>query len=131
MNKTETSVSTIIKFNLLNLRSGMIVEYRKTGLRLVVENPVSGTIYLLGLKNHGTVIGMDIHEDLSNDDPDYDIMAVYVPYKDADLETLLSMPVNKNLLNCIWKRPTPSVELTLQEIADKFHIPVDLIRIKE
>ena len=65
------------------------------------------------------------NEDLTcNADPKMNIVKVYQPKEAASLSTLLQCD------NRIWERPKETV-LTMQEIADKFGIPVEQLRIKK
>lgn len=63
-------------------------------------------------------------DDLTNRDSGLNIVKVFQPKKANSLKTLLDCD------NCIWERPKETI-LTMQEIADKFGIPVEQIHIKK
>lgn len=108
------------------LKPGYIIEYRNKGTRLIVENPIYKDWYLLGLANHSKFEDMLFNEDLTMSlSQEYDIMAVYIPRRSVGLNFLLN---EKQYLDCVWERPK-EVELTMQDIAEAFNIPVEQLKV--
>lgn len=104
-----------------DLKPGMVVEYANGNKRLVVV--INDELYLIG--RHMFAIVESFNEDLTCDsDPKINIVKVYQPKEAASLNSLLDCE------NCIWERPKETV-LTMQEIADKFGIPIEQLRIKK
>ena len=104
-----------------DLRPGMVVEYANSEKRLVVT--INAELYLISRASFAEV--KSFNEDLTcNSDPKISIAKVYQPKEAASLSTLLQCN------NCIWVRPKETV-LTMQEIADKFGIPVEQLKIKK
>jgi hypothetical protein len=112
-----------------DLKTGMVIETRD-GCRGIV---------LLGTKD-GDVIGgcgenweegywkpmSDLREDLKGSvEGDSDIMKIYVPNSNRNYGSLKEMGLNK-----IWGR-VDQVELTMDEIAAKFGVEVNNLKIKK
>lgn len=105
----------------LDLKSGMVVEYANGEKRLVVT--INAELFLISRASFAEV--RSFNEDLTcNGDPKMNIVKVYQPKGAASLSTLLQCD------NCIWERPKEIV-LSMQEIADKFGIPVEQLKIKK
>ena len=104
-----------------DLKPGMVVEYANSEKRLVVA--INAELYLISRSSFMDV--KSFNEDLIyNSDSEINIVKVYQPKEAASLSTLLQCN------NCIWVRPKETV-LTMQEIADKFGIPVEQLKIKK
>ena len=104
-----------------DLKPGMVVEYASGEKRLVVT--INAELYLISRASFAVI--KSFNEDLTcNSDPKMNIVKVYQPKEAASLSTLLQCN------NCIWERPKETV-LTMQEIADKFGIPVEQLKIKK
>ena len=102
-----------------DLKPGMVIEYANSEKRLVVT--INAELYLISRASFANI--KSFNEDLTYDcDPKLNIVKVYQPKEAASLSTLLQCD------NCIWVRQTV---LTMQEIADKFGIPVEQLRIKK
>lgn len=112
------------EFTLSDLKVGMLIE-NKEGERFIIAETIDGR--LIGTNETGFT-------DLKNYDTDmtcwefatYDIMKVYnKPKRNRRFYTCDT--TNRDLL---FERKEPK-ELTMQEIADKFGIPVDQLKIKK
>ena len=104
-----------------DLKPGMVVEYASGEKRLVVT--INAELYLISRASFADI--KSFKEDLTCDsNPDINIVKVYRPREAASLNTLFECK------NCIWERPKETV-LTMQEIADKFGIPVEQLKIKK
>jgi hypothetical protein len=104
-----------------DLKPGMVTEYASGERRLVVT--INNELYLISRASFADV--KSFNDDLTcTSNPDIDIVKIYLPREAASLTTLF------NCKNCIWERPKETI-LTMQEIADKFGIPVEQIRIKK
>lgn len=104
-----------------DLKPGMVIEYANKEKRLVVT--INAELFLISRASFAEV--RSFNEDLTYDgDPKLNIVKVYQPKEAASLSTLLQCD------NCIWARPKEIV-LTMQEIADKFGIPVEQLKIKK
>lgn len=105
-----------------DLKPGMVVEYVNGERRLVVS--INNKLYLIS--SHMFAAVKSFSDDLKCDsNSDRNIVKVYQPEEASSLTSLLN-----NLNNCIWERPKETV-LTMQEIADKFGIPVEQLKIKK
>lgn len=103
-----------------DLKPGMVVEYANGERRLVVT--INNELYLISNHMFAKVnLFTDNLECVTN--PDRNIVKVFQP-EASSLNSLL------NCNNCIWIRPKETV-LTMQEIADKFGIPVEQLKIKK
>lgn len=105
-----------------DLKPGMVVEYANGKRRLVIE--FCDKLVLLGNNNWGDLAILS--EDLvCLFNEDFTIDKVYKP---GYMSGLNSMLTSEQL--CIWERPK-SVELTMEEIAEKFGINVEQLKIKK
>lgn len=103
-----------------DLKPGMVVQYADGKKRLVTA--VNDELFLMG---ENMFAELDkFNEDLINEIHHLNIVKVFQPKEAASLNTLLQCD------NCIWERPKETV-LTMQEIADKFGIPVEQLKIKK
>lgn len=104
-----------------DLKPGMVVEYENGNKRLVTA--INNELFLMG--EHMFCRLEIFNDDLTCDnDPKINIVKVYQPKEAANLNSLLDCK------NCIWERQKETV-LTMQEIADKFDIPVEQLKIKQ
>ena len=110
-----------------DIQLGMVVEYHcgKKALVISVNNEVlfSDSNGFIRLKNYNddlTVINR------YNDSGKWDIDKVFKVTLGYSIDTMLS----GNFLKLLWERPKETV-LTMQEIADKFGIPVEQLKIKK
>ena len=104
-----------------DLKPGMVVEYASGEKRLVVT--INNELYLISRSTFMNV--KSFNEDLTyNNDSKINIVKVYQPKEAASLSTLLQCN------NCIWVRPKETV-LTMREIADKFGITIEQLKIKK
>lgn len=111
----------LIQMKKSDLKPGMVIEYANCEKRLVVT--INAELYLISRASFMNI--KSYNEDLiCNSDPKLNIVKVYQPKEAASLSTLLQCD------NCIWARPKEIV-LTMQEIADKFGIPVEQLKIKK
>ena len=125
--ESDIEIGMLVEFNKLikmkksDLKPGMVIEYANKEKRLVVT--INAELYLISRASFMNI--KSYNEDLiCNSDPKLNIVKVYQPKEAASLSTLLLCN------NCIWKRPKETV-LTMQEIADKFGIPVEQLKIKK
>lgn len=103
------------------LKPGMVIEYANGERRLVVE-----------FHNRLVLLGTDNWSDLESYNSDLEclyikehtINKVYEPWSMLGLSSML-----KCVHPCIWERK--SVELTMEEIAEKFGINVEQLKIKK
>lgn len=106
------------EFDVNKLEVGMIVEY-KSGERSLVLSDSKGNLFLSGVNYFKPSIFKFIDE--------YEIYKVYKIKNKTYLNNLLNYNSD---LELIWEKPI-EVELTMQEIADKFGIPVEQLKIKK
>lgn len=106
------------EFDVTKLEVGMIVEY-KSGDRRIVLSDSEGNLFLSGLDRFKDSIHCYMRE--------FEIYKVYKIKKTSNLNNLLT---DCDMLELIWEKPK-KVELTMQEIADKFGIPIELLKIKK
>lgn len=111
----------LIQMKKSDLKPGMVVEYASGEKRLVVT--INSELYLISRASFADVKSFNDDMTCSNN-PDINIVKVYLPREAASLSTLFECK------NCIWERPQETV-LTMQEIADKFGIPVEQLKIKK
>ena len=110
----------LIQMKKSELKPGMVVQYADGKKRLVTA--INDELFLMG---ENMFAELDkFNEDLINEIHHLNIVKVFQPKEAAGLNTLLQCD------NCIWERPKETV-LTMQEIANKFGIPVEQIRIKK
>ena len=104
-----------------DLRPDMVVEYANGEKRLVVT--INNELYLIGRGSYADV--KSFNEDMTcSGNLGINIVKVYLPREAAGLNALFECK------NCIWERQKETV-LTMQEIADKFGIPVEQLKIKQ
>ena len=107
-----------------DLKAGMIVETVNKRLYLLVSNERDG---LYGLNNEGWLSSLDFSEDLKCiHSESHSINKVYSGQQPVGLQYL-----NDFKGNLLWEREKPKTELTLEQIAKKFNIPVESLRIKD
>lgn len=111
----------LIQMKKSDLKPGMVVEYASGDKRLVTA--INNELFLMGERRF---CGLEnFNDDLTfSDNPDINIVKIYQPKEASGLNTLLECK------KCIWERPKETV-LTMQEIADKFGIPVEQLKIKQ
>ena len=109
-----------------DLKVGMVIERRNGSKMLVIETPSVGKF----LSNYNSWCPFsDYAETLEyrGSNARFDIVKVYKGAKYGfSLNTLLECPGE-----VIWEREKPKTELTLEQIAEKFNIPVESLRIKD
>lgn len=106
-----------------DLKPGMVVE-NKQGVRFLVAE-MNSELFLLG--HHGFDNLCNYKEDFTNTTSELlSICKIYQPKDGNSFETLLTSRKG----DLIWKRPE-EVILTMQEIADKFGISVEQLKIKK
>ena len=116
-------------FTKSDLKTGMVVEYRNGDRRIVFRN-YQGTGKDLLIGDRWASLN-DYPEDLADDsdgDRNYDIMKVYNA-KDF-CATLRLLDKKCCDYKVVWERKEIK-EVTLEQIAEKFGVPVDQLRIKE
>lgn len=96
----------------------MIVEY-KSGEKRIVLPDLEGNLFLSEINNFKST--------LINFTNELEIYRIYKIKNKTYLNCLLNY---NNDLELIWEKPK-EVELTMQEIADKFGIPVEQLKIKK
>ena len=101
------------------LKPGYVVEY-DDGARFVITQDVHGN-------NFGLQIGASIMWDSSLGRLD-DIVKVYQIDRPGALHKTF---IHDSHLTLVWEKPKEEVELTMQQIADKFGIDVDQLKIKK
>ena len=107
-----------------DLKAGMIVETVNKKLYLLVSTERDG---LYGLNNEGWLRLLDFSEDLKCiHSESHSINKVYSGQQPVGLQYL-----NDFKGNLLWEREKPKTELTLEQIAKKFNIPVESLRIKD
>lgn len=107
------------EFDVNKLEVGMIVEY-KSGAKRIVLPDSKGNLFLSGIYGFKQTIFNFINK-----------LEIYKVYKiRSNSVTLHDLLVNGKGLELIWEKPI-EVELTMQEIADKFGIPVEQLKIKK
>lgn len=111
----------LIQMKKSDLKPGMVVEYASGEKRLVVT--INNELYLISRASFADV--KSFNDDLTcSNNPDINIVKIYLPREAASLSALFECK------NCIWERQKETV-LTIQEIADKFGIPVEQLKIKK
>ena len=106
-----------------DLKTGMIVEYKSGEKRLVIRDGID----ILTSGDGGWTSLNNSDETLKS--VCCTIVKVYEGYttnKSGTVNSKLEYPGN-----LIWERDKEKVELTLEQIAEKFNIPVDSLRIKD
>ena len=110
-----------------DIQLGMVVEYHcgKKALVISVNDEVlfSDTFGYMRLKDYNDdLIVIDRHDDSGK----WDIDKVFKVTLGCSIDTMLS----GNFLKLLWERQK-EVELTMDEIAEKFGIPVENLKIKK
>ena len=117
------TIQEYISMNKSDLKPGMVVENKQCVRFLVAE--MNSKLFLLGY--HGFDDLCNYNEDLTNTTSELlSICKIYQPRDINSFETLLTSRKG----DLIWERPE-EVILTMQEIADKFGIPVEQLKIKK
>ena len=115
------TINELIQMKKTDLKPGMVVEYANGEKRLVVT--INSELYLISIATFVNVKAFN--EDMTcSGNSCINIVKVYLPEEAASLNALLQCN------NCIWERPKETV-LTMQEIANKFGIPVEQLKIKK
>lgn len=113
--------NNLIKMKKADLKPGMVVEYANGEKRLVVT--INAELYLISRASFADV--KSFSEDLKCDsNPDINIVKVFQPREAASLSNLFECK------NCIWERQQ-EVIITMDEIAAKFGVPVEQLKIKK
>lgn len=103
-----------------DLQTGMVVKTKDGHIFFVFRKGEEIVLF-----NNDCYCGEALQDDLTNStNPNLNIVEIFQP---EQIRSLSGMLTTRNL---IWKREE-TVELTLQEIADKFNISIDKLRIKE
>ena len=105
------------------LKTGMIVEYNDGTRRLVLA--ANGAKYFVGSNYYASFESFNNNLVASF----ATVTKVFEGFRGSGcgaFETALESPGR-----LIWERPKEKVELTLEQIAEKFNIPVDSLRIKD
>ena len=110
-----------------DIQLGMVVEYHcgKRGLVILVNDEVlfSNNIGYMRLKDYNDdLLVIDRH----NDSDKWDIDKIFKVTLGCSIDTML----NGDFLKLLWERQK-EVELTMDEIAEKFGIPVKNLKIKK
>lgn len=111
------------EFTLKDLHSGMIVKLRDGSKRIVIETDKG----LLFSGDDTYFFGRCLDNSMTCErTPAIDILEVYEVSEGSEISKILD-PNNNSKLTLIWKR---SNTITIQQIADKFKIPVNEIVIE-
>lgn len=112
------------EFKKSDLKPGMVVEY-DDGRRRIVLKDSNDNLFLASDNCICSLISFN--NNLINErHSDLTINKIYEIDSICNIDCILE----GEYLKLIWERPQ-TVELTLQEIAEKFNVPVETIRIKE
>ena len=109
------------------LKSGMVVKTRGGDLGIVLLGTSNGDIIGGCGKDNATWKPLDVMKNnLNGREECYDIIEVYDSYSN-----FLFGSLDLNKLNLIWSRPIPPtyIELTIDEIAERLDIDVNLLKI--
>lgn len=109
-----------------DLKPGMVVEYANGDRRLVIE--FNNKLFLLSNDKWGD-LGYYTLDLKCPGTGDFDINKIYQPQFMTGFDSMLK-DVYDCIYDCIWERPKP-VELTMKEIAEKFGINVEQLKIKK
>lgn len=104
-----------------HLRSGMVLEYRNNEKRLVTD--IFGDLVWVGLNQYRPDPRHYTENLLNRVDNNNDIVKIYRSYPNS-FDSIIHTG------NLIWERKE-FVELTMDEIAEKFGIPVSQLKIKK
>ena len=111
------------------IEPGLIVEFSNGEIGIIVSYEKGW--YIITINDLCYCYDKDFDDDLNcRPNHDYNIKTIYKATKPINLN------VEENIKNCsiIWTREKSSksiIELTMQEIANKFGIPVEQLKIKE
>lgn len=106
-----------------HLRSGMVVEYADGERRLVID--FMGELILIS--NEGFYSLHAYREDLTCYFHELVINKVFI----VSPGNLIDMLSEENPYVQIWERPNPVTEVTMEEIAKKFNISIEQLKIKK
>ena len=109
-----------------NIKSGMSVKLRNGEMGLVMD--IDG-IKIIQFENNWKTLDYGYNQDLKINTTDASALDIMEVYRILDYDSI----IRKNLCkpkNLIWRREEQK-ELTMQEIADKFGIPISALRIKK
>jgi len=109
-----------------NIKSGMSVKLRNGEMGLVMD--IDG-IKIIQFENNWKTLDYGYNQDLKINTTDASALDIIEVYSIPNYKCV----IRKNLCkpeNLIWKREEV-IELTMQEIADKFDIPINLLKIKK
>lgn len=107
-----------------------IKEYKNTSFVIMVETDYSEYLcmnkqLLIGITKHGFNPISIYDKDLKTKNEEFNIKAIWRTYASICLDGL-----DKKNSKCLWKRENIK-EVTLEEIAEKFGVDVENIRIKD
>lgn len=112
-----------------DLRPGMVVKVKWRSMKdtyyLLVKTEGEK---LFGINELNYTYFSEATEDMRSSDDFWSIEEVYKPKFEDSFSNILN---NSNHLNCIWKRVSKYTELTMDQIAEKFKIPVKQLKIKK
>lgn len=100
------------------LKPGYVVEY-EDGVRCVLTQDV-----------HGNVFGVEIHND-QHWTPLKNLSHIVAVYQITSPSNLHYQVLFESSTKKVWEKPKEEVELTMQQIADKFGIDVNQLKIKK
>lgn len=112
------------EFTLNDLKPGMLIKYRKGDIRLVLSN-INNTLFFAD-----DIFASDKIENIYNLDlthkknKSFDVVAIYTFVEFDSINSLLKL---KNV-TCLWQREE-KIQITMNEIAEKFNFPVESISI--
>ena len=112
--------------NKSDLKTGMRVEHRNGRMSIVVLGIDGGD----RIVNERSRDGLDYYDDNFNNNKNYhefDFVRIYDKPDYIDIPNLFNIELKGELL---WERQEP-IELTMQEIADKFGVSVENLKIKK
>lgn len=117
----------LMKFS--DLRPGMVVKVKWSSMKeayYLLINTEKGKLF--GINECNYTFFYEATEDMKSSDNSWSIEEVY---KLKSKGTLHSLLIASNQLKCIWKRVPKYTELTMDQIAEKFKIPVEQLKIKK
>lgn len=108
---------------LKNIKAGQVLKFRNGNMRIAIH--INGKLEFIGI--NGFIHPSGLEEDLTHRlDHSFDVVEVYDVVRAGSFEHIFDLDMAR--LQLRWKRET---ELTLQQIADEFGIPIQQLRIKE
>ena len=136
MEKHWTSVTKAIKsetFTKSDLKTGMLVKTRNGELKVCIKDYLGrGDDLFIG--THWSDIKTGYNDDLTANwegSRDWDIMEVWEPNYNVALTAIIAEPSKlSQKATCIMQR-VEVVELTLKDVAEKFGLRVEQVRIKD